>query len=73
MLELIGVFLVVEGVLDVEQSLVVLEEAEEDLVLGVLDGVISDIERLQVLILCLGEGTSDYSQVACIDLAVPQN
>ena len=69
---LLDVLFVVEGVLDVENRVVVLQQTEKKLVLLVLDRVVADVEMDQVLILSLGEHTGELSESLGIDLAVPQ-
>ena len=50
LLELLVVFFIVEGILDRLNRLVALEQAIDHLILWVLDGILANVQMLQVLI-----------------------
>ena len=71
-LQLFLVLLVVQRVLDIRQAVVVLEQAEQNLELRVLNRVPLDIQVLQIRVFLLGERGGDDAQAVRVDLAVLQ-
>ena len=49
------IFLVIECILYLKQAVIILQETEKNLILWVLNRVISDVQILQVLVLSLGQ------------------
>ena len=69
---LLDVLFIVESVLDVQNRVVVLQKTEQQFILLILNGIITDVEMDQVLILSLSEHTSKLSESLGIDFAIPQ-
>ena len=64
------IFYVIECVIYVEQGLIILQEAEKNLILWVLYRVISDVQMLQVLVLSLSQRICYDTQSFAIDITV---
>ena len=60
MLETFDIFLFIQRVIDVENSLIILQKTEKHLQLGVLNRVVFDVERCQIRVAGLGKGISDH-------------
>ena len=55
LIEFVDVLFVVQGVFDVQQRMVVLQKAEKNFVLFVLDRIVADIEVDQMLVVWLSK------------------
>ena len=64
-LEFFRIFLIIERILDVDQSLIILQKTEEHLVLGVWNWIVSYIEYKQVLLRTPGEIIADLIESPC--------